>query len=148
MEGMTVYDLDGDIWIEMNPLNGLPGALRSIRPGTCFNDWPFIIPRVGSSRFDTIHIDKERRQCFRDQFECCPYCGRDMVLTWIKSHPLAATVDHMQPKSLGGTDNHRNKVLACQRCNNRKGSKALIVFLAQMRPAHPDWVPYHQTAAD
>jgi 5-methylcytosine-specific restriction endonuclease McrA len=36
---------------------------------------------------------------------------------------LAATVDHVIPRSKGGTDDLSNLVLACNECNRTKGAK-------------------------
>ena len=42
----------------------------------------------------------------------CQYCGAK-----------ANTIDHVQPKSRGGSNNPGNLVSACGRCNSRKGDK-------------------------
>jgi len=49
----------------------------------------------------------------RDGFRC-QYCGH-------KATNL--TIDHVIPKSRGGTDNWENLVAACHKCNNRKGNR-------------------------
>ncbi len=33
------------------------------------------------------------------------------------------TIDHINPRSKGGTDDHENRTLACKPCNTRKASK-------------------------
>jgi 5-methylcytosine-specific restriction endonuclease McrA len=48
----------------------------------------------------------------------CAYCGRRISLK-------EATVDHILPKSKGGEDSWINMVLACRRCNLKKGSRTL-----------------------
>jgi 5-methylcytosine-specific restriction endonuclease McrA len=45
----------------------------------------------------------------------CAYCLR--ILSW-----RGSTVDHVVPKSRGGTYQDSNLVLACQNCNSRKRS--------------------------
>ena len=47
---------------------------------------------------------------------CCAYCGNP-----------ATTVDHIIPRSKGGTDYPDNLVAACSRCNYSKGDKIWIV---------------------
>jgi 5-methylcytosine-specific restriction endonuclease McrA len=47
----------------------------------------------------------------RDEYMCA-YCGRK-----------ADTVDHIIPKSKGGTEDPSNLVACCKRCNNRKQSR-------------------------
>ena len=36
-----------------------------------------------------------------------------------------ATVDHVHPRSLGGTNDPKNYRIACGKCNQKKGSKVL-----------------------
>jgi hypothetical protein len=46
----------------------------------------------------------------------CQYC--------LNRYPVSdLTIDHVHPRSKGGTDDHSNRVLACRPCNSRKGSK-------------------------
>ena len=47
--------------------------------------------------------------------EQCEYCGRR--LTWAES-----TLDHLVPRSKGGTNDASNLFLACRRCNSAKGN--------------------------
>ncbi len=50
----------------------------------------------------------------------CAYCGRVGV-------PLQ--IEHIVPKAKGGTDRVSNLTLACEKCNSKKGTKDLAVFL-------------------
>jgi hypothetical protein len=50
----------------------------------------------------------------RAQF-ICEYCHYPELLS---SAPLS--IDHLQPQSLGGTDDPANLALACRRCNERR----------------------------
>lgn len=50
----------------------------------------------------------------------CAYCGA-------KNVPLQ--VEHIEPKASGGSDRVSNLTLACQPCNQRKGSHPIAVFL-------------------
>lgn len=52
----------------------------------------------------------------------CAYCGQEGV-------PLQ--IEHIQPKSRGGTDRLRNLALACEPCNRAKGSRDIREFLQQ-----------------
>lgn len=49
----------------------------------------------------------------------CAYCG-------IKDVPLE--IDHIQPKSKGGSDRISNLCLACHKCNQRKGNRDIQDF--------------------
>lgn len=53
----------------------------------------------------------------RDEFQC-QYCG-------VKPPKEELTIDHIIPRSRGGKSEWDNVVLACQKCNSKKGSKSL-----------------------
>jgi hypothetical protein len=53
----------------------------------------------------------------RDKFSC-GYCGKKLS----SGH---ATIDHIVPKSLGGTSTFTNCVAACFKCNSKKGNQTL-----------------------
>lgn len=55
----------------------------------------------------------------------CAYCGASSV-------PLE--LDHVVPRSCGGSDRESNRVPACHRCNQQKGNQSLEAFLRD-RPA-------------
>ncbi len=67
----------------------------------------------------------------RDAFKCA-YCGRSDI-------PL--TIDHIIPKSKGGTDSWENLVCACTICNNRKGDRT--PFEAKMKLLTRPFKPSH-----
>jgi len=53
-----------------------------------------------------------RKNIIKRDRHICQYCGD-------RDGPM--TVDHVVPKSYGGSDTWENMVCACERCNNRKG---------------------------
>ena len=57
-------------------------------------------------------LEKWRRQCV--------YC---------KAKDLPLQIEHLIPRSRGGTDKISNLALACNRCNQKKGNQLLEVFL-------------------
>ncbi|MEV2239837.1 HNH endonuclease signature motif containing protein [Micromonospora sp. NPDC049891] len=61
----------------------------------------------------------------------CHYCGG--------GHRLG--VDHVRPRSQGGTDAPWNLVLACVRCNSAKGGKTVEQWRAQRAAAGLPWPP-------
>ena len=84
----------------------------------------------------------------RDSF-VCQYCGRH-----------AENIDHVVPKSQGGTHTWENVVACCRRCNTRKGGRtphqaglslsrrpgaprqqSWLLVATGTRP-DPDWEPY------
>ena len=46
----------------------------------------------------------------------CAYCGQEVA-------PLDSTIDHIVPKSRGGTNAWDNLALACRSCNGAKGDR-------------------------
>jgi len=65
----------------------------------------------------------EVREYLLEKFERqCVYCGA-------KDVPLQ--IEHIVPKSKGGTNRVSNLTLACQPCNQKKGNNSLELFLAK-----------------
>lgn len=55
-----------------------------------------------------------RRNIFQRDGHACQYCGAS-------HHPLS--IDHVLPRSRGGSDSWENVTTACMACNIRKGSR-------------------------
>jgi len=53
----------------------------------------------------------------------CPLCGVKMVNRGKCDLPNFATIDHIVPKSRGGTSNIENLRLICRKCNNKRGNQ-------------------------
>ena len=53
----------------------------------------------------------------------CPLCGVTMVNKGKSDVANFATIDHIIPKSRGGTGNFENLRLICRKCNNKRGNK-------------------------
>jgi 5-methylcytosine-specific restriction endonuclease McrA len=51
----------------------------------------------------------------------CIHCSSALVVEL--DGTTAATIEHIEPSTHGGTDEVRNLALACARCNQRKGAK-------------------------
>jgi 5-methylcytosine-specific restriction endonuclease McrA len=56
----------------------------------------------------------------------CAYCGKDGV----KEKGVKLQIEHVTPRSRGGADSVSNLVIACQKCNQKKGSQSIEEFLA------------------
>jgi len=94
-------------------------------------------------------VPLNRRAVFARDEHTCQYCGSS-----------AENLDHVVPRSRGGTHTWENVVAACRRCNTRKGDRTLeevgmrlaIVPRAPRKhgwlliglgaPPHPSWHPY------
>ena len=59
----------------------------------------------------------------------CQGCGFEPPNGWIEY----LEVDHRQPRSHGGADSNRNRVLLSAPCNDVKGNKLTLVELLQKR---------------
>jgi len=57
-----------------------------------------------------------RKAVFKRDKNECQYCGKFLK-------PGQPTLDHILPKSLGGTSTFMNCITACYACNNKKGNK-------------------------
>ena len=58
----------------------------------------------------------------RDNFTC-QYCGLDCSKDFGIWYTAKLEIDHIKPKSLGGTDEDKNLVVACHACNHYKQKK-------------------------
>ncbi len=75
-----------------------------------------------------------RRNLFkRDRFTC-QYCG-------VQPGPEELTVDHVLPRSRGGTSTWKNCVLACVECNKTKANRTPREAGMRLRkqPGKPSW---------
>jgi 5-methylcytosine-specific restriction endonuclease McrA len=64
--------------------------------------------------------NRVKKKIIFDQIKCrgyapCSYCGKKLTFA-------QATLDHVFPQSLGGHSGLGNLVIACEKCNKKKGS--------------------------
>jgi hypothetical protein len=77
-------------------------------------------------------ISDETRQAVRERAKyLCEYCHSSERLSASRF-----TIDHITPKSLGGSDELENLALACRRCNERRYN-----FVASIDPESQATVP-------
>ncbi|MFI6008225.1 HNH endonuclease [Streptomyces sp. NPDC051243] len=71
-------------------------------------------------------------------------------LRLLRRHRRPLNIEHLRPRSRGGSNRLANLVLACVPCNEAKGSKSVEVFLAHRpdrlapsssRPRHHSTMP-------
>jgi 5-methylcytosine-specific restriction endonuclease McrA len=81
-------------------------------------------------------IPFSRRNIYRRDRFTCQYCGR-------KKDPTELSVDHVLPRSRGGTSTWLNCVLACLPCNRRKGNRTAEEAGLHLihKPKEPTWSP-------
>ncbi len=66
--------------------------------------------------------NRKKAVLWRDRYEC-QYCGVDCI-----GMGVVAEVDHVIPRSRGGTSAWRNLVCACELCNRAKGDQTAAEF--------------------
>jgi 5-methylcytosine-specific restriction endonuclease McrA len=81
-------------------------------------------------------VELSRKNILRRDGNRCQYCGTTKP-------PL--TVDHVIPKSRGGTDTWENLVCACTKCNIRKGNRtpeeaSMKLAKTPRRPTHVTFI--------
>lgn len=65
-----------------------------------------------------------RDQLLTRDGRACVWCGREV---WEQD----LTVEHLLPRSRGGTSTRANLLLACKTCNHQRRSKALAAYARQ-----------------
>jgi len=78
-----------------------------------------------------IRADKRLAIYLRDRFACI-YCLRDLH----DADPADITLDHVTPKSDGGTNSETNLVTCCRHCNCQRQDKPLARFCGKETRAH------------
>ncbi|HEC67041.1 MAG TPA: HNH endonuclease [bacterium] len=86
-------------------------------------------PKQQSVRFSRTNLFQ------RDDYKC-QYCR-------IQFNRPQLTMDHLIPKSRGGTTSWTNVVTACKTCNHKKGSKSIDQTRLKLmrKPVAPEWLP-------
>lgn len=72
-----------------------------------------------------MNSTKKIRIWKRDKFICC-YCGEDLKSEFENNYPspnTRITVEHLMPKSRGGSSSVDNLVTCCRECNQKQGAK-------------------------
>jgi 5-methylcytosine-specific restriction endonuclease McrA len=89
-----------------------------------FDTQKLINPEISGVEYERRTLfSYELREYLLEKFErACVYCGRANV-------PLE--IDHVHPRSKGGTNNSNNLALACHGCNQAKGNQSVEDFLAE-----------------
>ena len=77
-----------------------------------------------------------KKNVFRRDDFACQYCGHD---------ESDLTIDHVIPKSRGGTTNWNNVVVACKRCNLKKGNRIVeeTDLVLKRKPYRPRFLLNH-----
>jgi len=111
-------DIIGSVEALVMCLLGKARALESHAQTICSVSESFTLPSVivltRYVKFRFSYVVCSRSNLFhRDRSEC-QYCGKH------RDHKLM-TIDHIVPKSRGGRNTWENLVVACKKCNQKKG---------------------------
>lgn len=68
-----------------------------------------------------------RTRLSESQNHRCCWCGRQT--TELPDRPHSATIEHILPKSQGGTNDFHNLAMACRKCNAGRGTMSVEEFL-------------------
>jgi 5-methylcytosine-specific restriction endonuclease McrA len=114
---------------------------------------PRVVVLVAYDRVPRRNVRFSRRNIFVRDRNTCQYCGRSF-------HSSELNLDHVVPRSQGGTTSWENIVCSCVPCNKRKGGHRpdqagmrLVVpprtprwspeYAFSLRtPIHREWVPF------
>lgn len=89
------------------------------QPVLCSQNGVWPIPTIVAVTSKFYHRRSKKKLAVGDLAKIyghvCQYC--------LKKYPISQlTIDHIKPRSLGGSDEHENRTLACRKCNCSKSS--------------------------
>jgi 5-methylcytosine-specific restriction endonuclease McrA len=102
---------------------------------------PRVVVLTAYDRVPRRSVRFSRRNIFLRDRNTCQYCGRTFPTSELN-------LDHVVPRSRGGTTSWENIVCSCVRCNRRKGGAlpgAVGMRLVAV-PAKPQWAPRYSFA--
>lgn len=100
---------------------------------------PRVIVLVGYDRVPKRQVRFSRYNIYARDKCTCQYCGRKLP-----RHEL--NLDHVIPRSRGGTSVWENVVCSCHECNRRKGGQTPqgAGMTPLRKPYKPKWTPFMQ----
>lgn len=130
-ESLTIYDFDG--WIDQP----IPSRAETIRSPSVRIVAPEVILLSRYNRVPCHEAPFTRRNLFLRDDYTCQYCGK-------RSGSQLLSVDHVHPRSRGGSTTWENCVLACVGCNARKADQTPKEAGLRLlrKPERPRWTPY------
>ena len=125
----STYDFDG--WVEASQAAKTGRRIHAPSFSLCVPE--VIVLSVFNSRFSK-EVCFSRRNIFERDENTCQYCGR-------KFERSELTLDHVVPRSRGGSSTWTNIVVACLKCNIRKGDRLPNELSLKLlrTPIKPQW---------
>lgn len=94
-------------------------AVEQAMARRCFGEDVVIVRLLSNIQIPRRMLRANRRNLLLRDDGTCQYCGKTMPSAQL-------SVDHVVPTSRGGASNSwENQVIACRRCNGRKGNRLL-----------------------
>jgi 5-methylcytosine-specific restriction endonuclease McrA len=120
-------------WAERTPSEG-EACIRSARLRLAA---PQVITLLYYDRLPKTAVTFIRRNVAKRDHFTCQYCAAQPGAESI-------TIDHIMPRSQGGTSTWINCVAACERCNAKKGDRTpeQAGIRLRHRPVRPEWKPF------
>ncbi len=121
-------------WARLKPQEGEP----FIRAVTFCLRVPEVITLTRYDRVPAKAVTFSRRNIYKRDRYTCQYCGA-------RPRTEELTIDHVIPRSMGGTSTWENCVLACLDCNAKKGNRTPEQARMPLRrkPFRPAWKPMY-----
>ena len=121
-------------WADLIPKEGEP-YIQSVRRRFRVPD---VITLTVFDKLPTAAVTFSRRNIFKRDHYTCQYCG-------VQPGNEDLTIDHVNPRALGGISSWTNCVLACVRCNVMKADRPLEKTGLKLKrpPVRPDWKPIY-----
>lgn len=129
-----LYDFSS--WLEFSrSVDGLPPQ-RYIYTSSDRIRLPEVIVLNAFNGFYSPEVRLSRRNIFARDKDVCQYCGDHFPRTHL-------TIDHILPRSRGGSDTWDNLVLACAACNLKKRDRTPEEAHMPLirKPLAPRWLP-------
>ena len=125
-----------DDWSQLRPSEGE----RFIQAVRLRLRVPEVIVLAEYDRLPTAAVSFSRRNIFKRDHWACQYCG-------CQPGSDELTIDHVTPRSHGGTSTWENCVLACVSCNKRKADRTpeQAGMPLRKKPVRPMWRPLYAT---
>jgi 5-methylcytosine-specific restriction endonuclease McrA len=99
---------------------------------------PEVIVLADYDRLPSAAVSFSRRNLFKRDRWTCQYCG-------VQPGANELTIDHVVPRSQGGTSTWENCALACVTCNKRKADRTpqQAGLKLHKQPVRPRWKPMY-----
>ena len=95
---------------------------------------PEVIALTAYDRLPTAAVTFSRRNIFKRDHFTCQYCA-------VQPGPEELTIDHVLPRSQGGTSTWENCVLSCIECNKKKADRTPEQAGIRLRKPPVKWTP-------